>query len=265
MAAPTHLFDRVVCGADGSETGATAVALAARLTAADGTLFLVTVDDVASAVHAGWAMPHVLEQLARDALDASRRATHTAEAAHVTRVEPRLLEGSPLDCLRRELDHVDATLAVVGTRGHSRPVGIALGSVTTHLLHEAPCSVLVAREPRDPGSWPRSIVVGVDGSEGSANALAAAREIGDRLGADVRAVVAAAEREVDVEAARRLAPTLEEVDDRVLPFLHDVSEEADLLVLGSRGLRGIRALGSVSERVAHEALCPVLVVRGGSG
>jgi nucleotide-binding universal stress UspA family protein len=26
-------------------------------------------------------------------------------------------------------------------------------------------------------------------------------------------------------------------------------------------MRGIRALGSVSERVAHEAHCPVLVVR----
>jgi nucleotide-binding universal stress UspA family protein len=35
----------------------------------------------------------------------------------------------------------------------------------------------------------------------------------------------------------------------------------DLLVVGSRGLHGIRALGSVSERVAHEAPCSVLVVR----
>lgn len=34
-----------------------------------------------------------------------------------------------------------------------------------------------------------------------------------------------------------------------------------LIVLGSRGLHGIRALGSVSERVAHRAPCSVLVVR----
>jgi nucleotide-binding universal stress UspA family protein len=32
-------------------------------------------------------------------------------------------------------------------------------------------------------------------------------------------------------------------------------------VLGSRGLRGVRALGSVSEQVGHEAACSVLVVR----
>ncbi len=61
----------------------------------------------------------------------------------------------------------------------------------------------------------------------------------------------------------RSRPTLEERDERVLDLLHTISEEADLVVVGSRGLRGIRALGSVSERVAHEALCPVLVVRGG--
>jgi nucleotide-binding universal stress UspA family protein len=38
-------------------------------------------------------------------------------------------------------------------------------------------------------------------------------------------------------------------------------EPSDLLVVGSRGLHGIRALGSVSERVAHKAPCSVLVVR----
>jgi nucleotide-binding universal stress UspA family protein len=32
-------------------------------------------------------------------------------------------------------------------------------------------------------------------------------------------------------------------------------------VVGSRGLQGMRSLGSVSERVAHEARCSVLVVR----
>jgi nucleotide-binding universal stress UspA family protein len=40
-------------------------------------------------------------------------------------------------------------------------------------------------------------------------------------------------------------------------------EGVSLVVLGSRGLSGVRALGSVSERVAHRARCSVLVARPG--
>jgi Universal stress protein family len=36
---------------------------------------------------------------------------------------------------------------------------------------------------------------------------------------------------------------------------------ADLLVVGSRGLHGLKSLGSVSERVAHQAERSVLIVR----
>jgi nucleotide-binding universal stress UspA family protein len=39
------------------------------------------------------------------------------------------------------------------------------------------------------------------------------------------------------------------------------SKDSDLIVVGSRGLHRIRALGSVSERVAHEAHRSVLVGR----
>jgi nucleotide-binding universal stress UspA family protein len=61
------------------------------------------------------------------------------------------------------------------------------------------------------------------------------------------------------ETCLREGPTV----DRVL----DLAEEtdADLIVVGSRGLGPIKrlALGSVSEGVVHHAMCPVLVTRGG--
>jgi nucleotide-binding universal stress UspA family protein len=38
-----------------------------------------------------------------------------------------------------------------------------------------------------------------------------------------------------------------------------VKEPVSLVAVGSRGLTGLRALGSVSERVAHRAPCSVLV------
>ena len=121
--------------------------------------------------------------------------------------------------------------------------------------------MLIARGPIDPERWPRRIVVGVDGSDNSARAAEAARELGDRFDAEVRYVVAAQDARADVEEARRIAPECEEHYARALDMLTVASERADLIVVGSRGLRGLRALGSLSERLAHEARCSVLVVR----
>ena len=102
--------------------------------------------------------------------------------------------------------------------------------------------MLVARESHDLPGWPQRVIVAVDGSPGSAAAFAAAETIARRYDAGLRPVVA-------------------KHDETVLHALHVLSEDADLLVVGSRGLRGLRALGSVSERIAHEARCSVLVVR----
>ena len=253
------IFERVVCGVDGSPPATDAAGVAARVVAPGGRLVLVAVEELQLAVHAGFRMAPVAEKLATETRRAAREALALAGFFH--EAEIRLLEGRPLDCLQHEIERVGATLAVVGTRGQSRAAGIALGSVTTHLLHEAPCSVLVAREPRDLLEWPRSVLVGVDGSTGSAAALTAAEALAELRDAVLRPVVATREPFVDLDAARAVAPGVEEHDETVLHALHVLSEEADLLVVGSRGLRGIHALGSVSERIAHEARCSVLVVR----
>jgi nucleotide-binding universal stress UspA family protein len=157
-----------------------------------------------------------------------------------------------------ELERRGATLAVVGTHGRRRAVGIALGSVATRLLHDAPCAVLVARPPANLERWPRSIVLGLDGSVPSALAAAAAWALADRVGAGVRAIAGAG---ADAEAARRIAPDVELHEARPVDALVVASEHADLVVVGSRGVTGVRALGSVSERVGHEARSSVLVVR----
>jgi len=68
---------------------------------------------------------------------------------------------------------------------------------------------------------------------------------------------------VDVDRLGRSGLELEYRDARPVAAVLDAAREAraDLIVLGSRGLRGLRALGSVSERVAHHAGCSLLVVR----
>jgi nucleotide-binding universal stress UspA family protein len=255
----TSLFDRVVCGVDRSDAGLTAARAAGLVTATEGKLTLVSANDPSIAVHTGWDMTELLEELAAEARSALERGRHEAEPFHA--VDQKLVDGDPLHSLLAEIAKQDATAVVVGSHGLSRASGIALGAVSTHLLHEAPCAVLIARAPIDPERWPSRIVVGVDGSDDSARAVQAASELGDRFDAEVRAVVATEDSRVDLDAARRIAPACEEHGARALDALSVLSERADLLVVGSRGLRGFRALGSLSERLAHEARCSVLVVR----
>lgn len=134
------------------------------------------------------------------------------------------------------------------------------------------------------------IVVGIDGSEGAATALAWAVEEAARRGATVEAVHAwsvpfvepypyaasAFEPEVFEAAARTvLDEAVAGVDnDAGVPIekvprcgtpalvLIDAAKGAELLVVGSRGRGGFSGLllGSVSQQVSHHASCPVVIV-----
>lgn len=255
----THIFDRILCGVDDSAAGATAARLAARVSLPESSLELVSVEDPTAVAQAGM----YATQAAFDVAGAARAALErgTEEAAAHPPVTTRQLKGPPVASLEKEIKQIDATLVVVGSHNYSRPAGIVLGSVATHMLHEAPCSVLIAREPRDAFHWPRSIVVGIDGSPQSAEAAAVARHLAERFEAKLRCVVAP-DGEADLDAARDIAADLEELEGKPVDELTVLSEWADLVVVGSRGLKGLKALGSVSERVAHRAHSPVLVVRG---
>jgi nucleotide-binding universal stress UspA family protein len=242
------MFERVVCGVDGSAESLEAVRQADVVLAPGGRLVLVSVVDLSDTIHfqiAPTAIHAARRALARaDELDRETLAALEAARAavrHATDVVTLQAAGPPAGVLVETVVGENAGLAVVGTHGRGRISGIALGSVATRMLHRAPCSVLVAR-PGD-GDWaPGEIVVGVDGSPEAEAALAAAEALGARFGSTLSSL---------------------EVDDRRPAHrLIDAARGADLLVVGSRGTHGARSLGSVSERVAHEASCSVLVVRG---
>lgn len=257
--AGTMTFDRVICAVDGSEEGLEAVRQAARVVSEGGRLLLVAVAELPIAAQAGWAAPAAASGLASEAEEALERAHR--EVAHQRLAETRLLQGPAITALAEALETERATLLCLGTHEHRRATGFLIGSLTTTFLHDAACSVLVARPSGAPESFPSSIAVGVDGSPYSDAALAVAELLRDRFGAAVSVLLAAGGKSVEAAAVAERHPAVEIVAGKPVDVLTSASAGHDLVVVGSRGLHGVRALGSVSERVAHRASCSVLVVR----
>lgn len=133
------------------------------------------------------------------------------------------------------------------------------------------------------------IVVGVDGSPSSMRALAWAASEAELRGTALVVVHVDFARQEALEAlAPEMLLTEQSVLDRAVAQARDTapsvavtgvicdppagkaliaaSERADLLVVGSRGLSGIKGvwLGSVSSECAHRAHCPVVIVRPSS-
>lgn len=250
------VLDRVVVGVDGTDFGFEALRQTLALISPGGAVYAVTALDTSIAVHAGYSMRHVSDQLEEEAEKAR------AAAAEILNDRPnctaKVGRGDAKAVLRATCREYDATLLALGGRSSSRFLGILAGKTATTFLHEAAQSVLLARVQWGQRWQPQRIVVGVDGSESSLAALSVADDLEARLGSAVQVVAASGGKTVDRDGewAERVTEW-----DPGHPFaaLHDRSRSADLVILGSRGLHGVQALGSVSERVAHRAHCSTLV------
>jgi nucleotide-binding universal stress UspA family protein len=255
-------FNRVVCFVDGSPDGLEALRQAAVLRPPDGELVGVVPLDLGVAAEAGFEATHAAAQLEEEAEQARDDAAAALEGIPSAEVE--IVSGRPAAALRAVAEHRRADLLAIGRHGSSRRRGLIVGSLVTEMIHEAPCPVLVTRPPAGGGPWvPRTLTVGIDGSDCSLDALGVARALGERLGVRVRLLAATGGKRIDADELGSLGDV--ELDERrPVDALVAASEGSDLVVVGCRGLHGLASLGSVSERVAHRAVNSVLVVRGGA-
>jgi nucleotide-binding universal stress UspA family protein len=252
------IFGRVLVGIDGSPESVEAARQAATL--AQGPVTLLAAYDLVRGLVGGVgpATPAMVDEAALRGT-AEERLELARDALGGT-ATLKLGEGRPWDLLLNEIDRAGATLVAVGSHDHSRPVGIVIGSTATELIHKAQCSVLVARTAL--GAFPSRIVVGLDGSDESLAAYDVAQALARRFGARLTPIVASLEDDIDSDAIEpRVGSRVRSVFNHPVEALVSASAESDLVVVGSRGLRGLKALGSVSERVAHEATSSVLIVR----
>lgn len=275
-AAAAGRFARVVCGVDGRRLGFEAARQAGRLASPAGLLTLVSVVEIFDALSGSWgdepprrrlhtSDDRTLEDLVSDLGERAHASLAWGEA-QVTgpaRLLSRVVEGEVHQGLLTVARDEDADLVAVGAHGGSRFASATLAETTAMVLHDAQCSVLVARHGFDPGHFPTRIVVGVDGSSESRAALAVAASLRERAGGALTVVTAGRDQQEAVAALDGFDAPHDHVatPDRPVDALVTAARTADLAIVGSRGLHGASALGSVSERLAFRALSSVLVVR----
>ena len=254
---PQSPFARILIGVDGTKESLDACRQAHRLAEPRAALEAAIVSAFPPAAARALGVDDLAERLDQTA----NSALSAAAGILGPHAELRRLAGLTVDALLEETERMHATLLALGTHGHPRMREIVLGGNLGELLHRAPCAVLVARAVPDGNAFPRDIVVGIDGSDQSEQAYEVARNLAGRRHSRFRSVVALGDKHVSLGEIASRHQGVEALDSAPVAALVEASETADLLVVGSRGLHGPRALGSVSERVAHAASCSVLVVR----
>lgn len=251
------VFERILVGVDGGKLSFDACRQASLLASPETAIEAATVT-LFPPVTAAALGAH---ELAADLEETAGSALLVAGQILGPHAELRRLEGITVEALLEEVKRTKATLLAIGAPEHPRVEEIVFGGVGGELLHQARCSVLVARPAPDERRFPRSIVVGLDGSKQAERAYAVARAIAARRHSTVQSVVALGGKRVALGEIAKRHRGVETSPAAPVPALVAASDCADLLVVGSRGLHGPRALGSVSERVAHSAPCSVFVVR----
>lgn len=273
---------RVLVGVDGSDASAVALAWAGRLARLTGAEVVVA---TIFRPNEAEASPERYESLRREAQQ--RLATEWTEPLRDVGVEhrPVLFSGSP-DRLLEVAEREDADLVVVGPRGQGGFASLHIGSLAHHLAHHTRRPLAIVPAP-GAQSGIEHILVGVDGSEGSAAAVRWCAGMAVAAKADVLAVYAfepfvewvpetdprSWHQRVEREISEWVAPLRSAsvpVRTMIIKDVHPVAaltsaiedQRIDLAVVGSRGVGGFSGLrlGRVPVQLVHHTQIPVVLV-----
>ncbi|MCS7150587.1 MAG: universal stress protein [Caldimicrobium sp.] len=168
-----------------------------------------------------------------------------------------------------------ADLIVMGRRGIRGLSRHFIGSATLGVIDKAPCPVLIV--PKNALFKGKAILAAIDGSDPAQRALILAYQMAKRINLPVYVLSVAknihekAKAEEVLNKALELAENFELKPKTTVHFgpaeriILEVAKqrEADFIVMGKRGLKGLSKLllGSVSEKVVASADRGVIIVR----
>jgi nucleotide-binding universal stress UspA family protein len=257
-------LERVVCGVDSSEQSRAVPGQAQAVADQGAQLHAVSVWDPVLATRGDIALAPI-DQASREACDSALSWVAEEHPEFST----SLVLGGVVPGLLMSAAENSADLLAVASHGNSRAAGVLFGSAATTVLRHAPCSVLITRDER-PG-FPGPILHAGDGSPDALDAAAVAARIAARHGVPVTTIsigdgpwcedAVAQSNEVFARAGVEVNSIAENGSPHRGIVSAAAREKTGLIVIGSRGRTGLAGIGSVSEKVAHRAPCPVLVVR----
>lgn len=279
----------IVVGVDGSESASTAVGWAAEEAVRHRAplklvhAYLLPTRGYPDVVVTGREVREAFEQQGRQWLEEAARDVRDL----VPDVETSIVVDRPAAALVAASR--DARLVVVGSRGLGGFSGLLVGSVAVAVAAHGGSPVVVVRD-----SYPTAgpVVVGVDGSPASEEAIGFAFEEASLRGTTLTALLAWTDFLVENPYTTRLTVDWDEVHEqqrqllaqrlagrqqqypdvavervvvreRTVRALLEAGRDAQLLVVGSRGRGGFTGmlLGSTSQALVHHAPCPLAVVR----
>lgn len=267
VAQSDRVFADILCAVDGTHRSYEAVEQAAALAGPHGRLTLLAVTAVGG--EGQYRHAAISPERAERVLEHAARIAEQAHVPCTSTIDP----GSPPPqvILQQAVQH---DLLALGA-----PTGSVLGTmlidgVTHSALSSSPVPLLAARElPEGADRFAARIVVASDGLDGSDELVALVGRLAREHAAGVTllhavGVESRARPHRISEQARSLDATLQGTSDvrveagdapsAILQAAQDTA--ASLIVMGSRGLTGLKAIGSVSRHVLHEAHCSVLLM-----
>ena len=264
---PRRVFKNILCAVDGTRGSLAAVRMAASLAAPDGHVTLLAVTAVKGSGQ--YATAAISPGRVKQVLDHAQRVARQAGVESTAVADPH---SPPEDVI---LEHAtEHDLLAIGAPATSWLGGMLVGSVASAALSRFTTPLLVVRRPRSGSLRAGRLLIASDGETGSERTVELAGRLGRDLQARVQLVNAlVAESKMNPHVIQAQARTLKHMlaDACEEPYIEpgkawDVvlgaaeRTKADMIVMGSRRLGGVRAFGSVSRRVVHDAPCSVLLV-----